>query len=146
MARASRRAALPMWRDVVRGIADLAGREEGFGQVFNMGTQDEVSINALAERVKQRTQSSSPIVHIPYDEAYVEGFEDMQRRVPDTSRDQRLDWVEARAGPGRGHRRRRPALPGDVVVTQTFHGEGLVEPASVTQREVAHESDTSSSH
>ena len=46
---------------------------------------DEISINDLAIRIKELTRSNSPIIHIPYSEAYVEAFEDMRRRVPDTS-------------------------------------------------------------
>jgi UDP-glucose 4-epimerase len=56
------------------------------GQVFNIGSDEEVSILQLAERVKQLTQSESEIVLVPYDEAYEEGFEDMPRRVPDISK------------------------------------------------------------
>ena len=56
------------------------------GRVFNVGNSVEISIRDLAERVKTLTQSSSPIVMIPYDQAYEAGFEDMPRRVPDTTR------------------------------------------------------------
>jgi UDP-glucose 4-epimerase len=53
------------------------------GEVFNVGTDRETSINALAELVRVRAASTSDIVHVPYAEAYVPGFEDMARRVPD---------------------------------------------------------------
>ena len=53
------------------------------GEVFNIGSSEEVTIEALAERVKELTGSDSEIVHIPYEQAYGEGFEDMPRRVPD---------------------------------------------------------------
>jgi nucleoside-diphosphate-sugar epimerase len=56
------------------------------GQVFNVGNVEEVTIRNLAERIKAATGSSSPIVTIPYDQAYEEGFEDMPRRVPDLTR------------------------------------------------------------
>jgi UDP-glucose 4-epimerase len=56
------------------------------GEVFNIGSSEEVTIQALAERVKALTGSSSEIVHIDYDRAYGEGFEDMPRRVPDISK------------------------------------------------------------
>jgi len=56
------------------------------GQVFNIGSNQEISIIELAQRVKELTQSDSEIVFIPYDEAYEEGFEDMPRRVPDISK------------------------------------------------------------
>jgi len=56
------------------------------GEVFNIGSSEEVSIKALAERVQSLTGTSSAIVHVPYAEAYEEGFEDMPRRVPDISK------------------------------------------------------------
>jgi UDP-glucose 4-epimerase len=56
------------------------------GQVFNIGSTEEISILDLAEKVKELTHSDSEIVFVPYDEAYEEGFEDMPRRVPDTSK------------------------------------------------------------
>lgn len=72
--------------DAVRAIVDLAGHQEAGGQVFNVGGTDEVSIKELAEHVLRITASSSSISYVPYSEAYGPGFEDMQRRVPDTSR------------------------------------------------------------
>ena len=69
--------------DVVRALPILADHPEAVGQIFNIGGGREISINELAQLVKKITGSSSPIVHIPYDEAYEEGFEDMPRRVPD---------------------------------------------------------------
>jgi UDP-glucose 4-epimerase len=54
------------------------------GQVFNIGNdREEITILELARRVKERTKSGSEIAVVPYDQAYEEGFEDMQRRVPD---------------------------------------------------------------
>lgn len=70
-------------RDVVRALADLATREDLYGEVFNIGSTEEVSIAQLAERVKKATDSGSEVVFVPYNEAYGEGFEDMPRRVPD---------------------------------------------------------------
>ena len=64
----------------------LMENEEAVGQVFNIGSNTEISIRELAERVKKMTQSDSEIVFVPYDEAYEEGFEDMPRRVPDISK------------------------------------------------------------
>jgi len=69
--------------DVVWALASLPRKPEAVGDVFNVGNTQEVSILQLAERVKALTQSPSPIVKIPYDEAYEAGFEDMPRRVPD---------------------------------------------------------------
>ena len=72
--------------DVVRGMVALINEPAAVGQVFNIGNGKEVSINALAAKVKQLTGSSSPIVRLPYDQAYEAGFEDMPRRVPDISK------------------------------------------------------------
>jgi UDP-glucose 4-epimerase len=79
--------------DVVRALGDLMGRDDVYGQVFNIGSQNEVEILDLAHRVKEATGSSSEIKLVPYDEAYEEGFEDMQRRIPDTTRiRERIGW------------------------------------------------------
>lgn len=72
--------------DVVGALVALMDEERAIGQVFNIGSSEEVSIRELAERVKELTRSSSEIVYVPYGEAYEEGFEDMPRRVPDTSK------------------------------------------------------------
>jgi UDP-glucose 4-epimerase len=70
--------------DVVGALMKLADHEGAVGQVFNIGNdREEVTIRALAQRVKERTRSASEVVTIPYDEAYESGFEDMPRRVPD---------------------------------------------------------------
>lgn len=73
--------------DVVGALLKLADHEAAVGQVFNIGNdREEVSIRDLAGRVKARTKSTSEIVTVPYDQAYEEGFEDMQRRVPDLAK------------------------------------------------------------
>jgi UDP-glucose 4-epimerase len=72
--------------DVVRGVIGLIDEPRAVGEIFNIGGDGEISINDLAARVKAITKSTSPIRHIPYDEAYQEGFEDMERRVPDISK------------------------------------------------------------
>jgi len=83
--------------DVVRALADLMQAEEAHGQVYNIGATEEVSIMELAERVRQLAQSESEIVTVPYDEAYEEGFEDMPRRIPDTSKvNALLGWKPTR--------------------------------------------------
>jgi UDP-glucose 4-epimerase len=69
--------------DVVSGLVKLATSPETTGEVFNIGNREEISMMALARKVKAMTGSSSPIVLVPYDEAYEAGFEDMPRRVPD---------------------------------------------------------------
>jgi UDP-glucose 4-epimerase len=68
--------------DVVEAILRLVACPAAVGEVVNIGNDEEISIEALARMVKERTQSSSPIQFVPYDEAYAPGFEDMQRRVP----------------------------------------------------------------
>jgi UDP-glucose 4-epimerase len=73
-------------RDVVRALADLMHTDEHFGEVFNVGSREEISILDLADRVRSVAGSASEIVLIPYHEAYGGGFEDMHRRVPDTSK------------------------------------------------------------
>jgi UDP-glucose 4-epimerase len=72
--------------DVVRALLAVAASQEAEGQVFNIGSRDEISMLDLAERVRSTVASSSDIVLIPYDEAYEVGFEDMERRRPDTTR------------------------------------------------------------
>ncbi len=72
--------------DTVRALEALLLTERAVGQVFNVGSTEEVTILELAQRVKKLTGSASPITFIPYDKAYAPGFEDMQRRVPDTTR------------------------------------------------------------
>ena len=72
--------------DVVGALMKLMDSSEAVGQVFNIGSNEEISIRALAERVKEITQSDSEIVYVPYDQAYEEGFEDMPRRIPDISK------------------------------------------------------------
>jgi UDP-glucose 4-epimerase len=72
--------------DVVRGVMALIDTPKSVGEIFNMGGEGEISINDLAQKVKNLTGSTSPIEHIPYEKAYQEGFEDMERRVPDISK------------------------------------------------------------
>jgi nucleoside-diphosphate-sugar epimerase len=76
--------------DVVRAMVGLINEPAAVGQVFNIGNGQEISINALADKVKTMTGSSSDIVRVPYDQAYEAGFEDMPRRVPDISKINRL--------------------------------------------------------
>jgi UDP-glucose 4-epimerase len=72
--------------DVVGALMSLMEKDEATGQVFNVGSNEEVTIMELAARVKELAASDSEIVTVPYDEAYEEGFEDMPRRVPDISK------------------------------------------------------------
>jgi UDP-glucose 4-epimerase len=72
--------------DVVGALMALAQHPDAIGQVINVGNTQEVSIRALAERVRALSGSSSPIKLVPYDEAYESGFEDMPRRLPDLAK------------------------------------------------------------
>jgi len=72
--------------DVVGALMKLMDDERAVGEVFNIGSNQEISIMDLAKTVKELTNSESEIVLIPYDEAYEEGFEDMPRRIPDISK------------------------------------------------------------
>ncbi|MBS1195888.1 MAG: arnA [Actinobacteria bacterium] len=72
--------------DAVRALLELPRHEAAFGEVFNVGGGREVTIMDLAQMVRERTGSASEIVTLPYDRAYAPGFEDMVRRVPDTSK------------------------------------------------------------
>ena len=72
--------------DIVRALVALMDHTDAVGEVFNIGSNEEVSIQQLAERIRMLTGSESEIVYVPYSEAYEEGFEDMPRRVPDISK------------------------------------------------------------
>jgi UDP-glucose 4-epimerase len=73
-------------KDVIRALVGLFADPSCRGQVFNVGNDQEITINALAEKIRDKAASSSPIHHVPYAEAYGPGFEDMVRRVPDLSK------------------------------------------------------------
>jgi len=84
-------------RDVVKALIGLAYHPNASGQVYNIGSTEEVTIKELAERVIKITKSNSDITYIPYDQAYAPGFEDMRRRVPDLNRiTSLLDWAPQR--------------------------------------------------
>ena len=72
--------------DVVRAVIALMETEEAIGEVFNVGSTQEMQISELAQKVIQLTGSSSTIEYMSYEDAYGEGFEDMKRRVPDISK------------------------------------------------------------
>ncbi len=72
--------------DTVRALEALLMHPDAVGRVFNVGSTEEVSILDLARKIKAITGSPSPITFVPYDQAYAPGFEDMERRVPDTTR------------------------------------------------------------
>jgi UDP-glucose 4-epimerase len=77
-------------RDTIESILRLVAKESSIGEVVNVGSDEEISIEGLARVVKERTKSESSIEYIPYDKAYEPGFEDMLRRVPALGKLQRL--------------------------------------------------------
>lgn len=77
-------------KDTVEALTRLMENDDAVGQVFNIGSSEEISILDLAEKVKAAAGSSSPIELIPYEKAYAKGFEDMMRRVPDVSKLERV--------------------------------------------------------
>ena len=72
--------------DVIEALISVAEHPRAVGEVYNIGSDYEISMLDLAERIKYITASASNIVFVPYDEAYEEGFEDMMRRVPDITK------------------------------------------------------------
>jgi len=84
--------------DVIEGLARLPSAPESIGKVINLGSQEEISMLGLAEKVIALTGSSSKAHLVPYDQAYGPGFDDMRRRVPDLSRAKSiLGWAPTRA-------------------------------------------------
>lgn len=77
-------------RDTVEALLRLTANERAIGEVVNIGTDQEISIEGLAHLVKQRTKSNSKLEYVPYDRAYEPGFEDMFRRVPSLQKLQSL--------------------------------------------------------
>jgi UDP-glucose 4-epimerase len=103
--------------DVVDGLIKLVLEPRAVGGVFNLGNSEEITIRALAERVKTMTRSRSEIVLVPYDEAYETGFEDMPRRVPDLSKIHDLVGY-------------RPTLGLDAILERVIEStRGALEPA-----------------
>jgi UDP-glucose 4-epimerase len=80
--------------DAVDALVGIAAHPEANGEVYNVGGNHEITIMQLAERIKEMTRSKSRIVLVPYSTAYEEGFEDMQRRVPDVGKLNRLIGYE----------------------------------------------------
>jgi UDP-glucose 4-epimerase len=72
--------------DAVGALIALAESPEANGEVYNIGSTEEIAILDLAHRIKTMTASESPVVFVPYEKAYKDGFEDMMRRVPDLSK------------------------------------------------------------
>lgn len=84
-------------KDTVDGLLRLLATDDAVGEVFNIGSTDEITIAQLAEKIRTMTGAESPIELIPYEQAYETGFEDMRRRVPDTSKLRALTgWATTR--------------------------------------------------
>jgi UDP-glucose 4-epimerase len=84
-------------KDVVRALCDLMSRDDVYGEVFNIGSTEEISILDLSQRVRDAAESESQVSLVPYEEAYEPGFEDMPRRVPDLAKIERtLGWRPTR--------------------------------------------------
>ncbi|WP_447968625.1 NAD-dependent epimerase/dehydratase family protein [Nitrospira sp. M1] len=76
--------------DVVHALVQLSQHPKAVGEIFNIGSTQEMSIHDLAQLVKMMTNSQSDITFMPYDQAYESGFEDMERRVPSLNKIQAL--------------------------------------------------------
>ena len=94
-------------QDAVEALLRLSALPSAIGEVVNVGSTTEVSMRALAERVRTLAGSTSEITLVPYSEAYPAGFEDMMRRVPDVSKLERLTGF-------------RPAIPLDQIITDVI--------------------------
>ena len=104
-------------RDTVEALTRLIDTPLSVGEVVNVGNTEEISIEALARLVKERTRSSSPIEFIPYDQAYEPGFEDMMRRVPSVDKLQVLTGF-------------RPQIPlNEIIDRVTAYFQSKSEPA-----------------
>jgi UDP-glucose 4-epimerase len=84
--------------DTVEGTLRAAALREASGQVFNIGSNGETSINELAELILELMDSGSEIAHVPYSTAYGIDFEETRRRVPDVSRAREVLGFEAQTG------------------------------------------------
>jgi UDP-glucose 4-epimerase len=100
--------------DVVGALVKLAQEPRAVGHVFNIGNTEEITITALAERVRALTASRSPIRYIPYDEAYEAGFEDMPRRVPDIAKIRQLIGFQ-------------PSVPLEEIIRRVVESMNVVE-------------------
>lgn len=105
-------------RDTIEALVRLIDTPRAVGEVVNVGNTEEISIEALAQLVKERTASKSPIAFIPYDQAYEPGFEDMMRRVPN------VDKLHALTG----FRPQTPLL--EIIDRVAAYFRGRMEPAS----------------
>jgi UDP-glucose 4-epimerase len=97
--------------DAVEALVRLIATPAARGQVFNIGSDEEISIRSLAEQVVAATGSRSRIVHVPHSEVYPEGFEDMERRRPDVSKLERMTGFRPR--------RPLPEIIADIVAEKS---------------------------
>jgi len=97
-------------RDVVEVLVRLMDEERAVGQVVNVGTDREVTISDLANMVRSAAGSSSPVITVAYDQAYAQGFEDMQRRVPS------LERLEGLIG-------FKPSTPLEQIIDDVIHDQ-----------------------
>jgi len=102
-------------QDVARGLADIMECEDAYGEVFNIGGTEEVSILDLAGRIIEAVDAESSISMIPYEEAYEDGFEDMLRRIPEISK------VKAAIG-------WEPTLPLDRIISDIVESQRTALP------------------
>ena len=108
-------------RDTVEALLRLIANDRAVGEVVNIGTDHEISMEGLAHLVKQRTKSNSKLEYVPYDKAYEPGFEDMVRRMPSLEKLQSLANF-------------RPSIPLATIVddvTEHFRSKNVEEFASV---------------
>jgi UDP-glucose 4-epimerase len=83
-------------QDAVKAILTLAATDSAIGEVYNIGGAGETTMKELAEKIIERTKSTSTITFTAYEDAYPAGYEDMQRRVPDTTKIKKsIGWVPA---------------------------------------------------
>ncbi len=102
--------------EVVESLMRLAKQPAAVGQVFNVGNDREISINALAELIRERTGGRSKIIHMGYEDAYPDGFEDMERRIPC------VEKIEAAIG-------YRPTMPVEDIVDRVIEAMSPEEDA-----------------
>lgn len=106
-------------KDTVEALIRLMQEPKAVGDVFNLGSQEEVSIEALAQKIIRLTRSPSSIRYVPYDEAYEDGFEDMPRRIPN------IDKIHALIG-------FRPTVDLEGIITSVIQARGCSSPCQVT--------------
>lgn len=109
--------------DTVEALTRLLVSDAAVGEVVNIGTDREISMQKLAQMVKSRTGSASPIQFVPYDQAYEPGFEDMMRRIPSLEKLERLTGF-------------RPATPLERIIDRVASHTSKKEPVASVSRAV----------